>query len=418
VALTDRQCRQATPPAVLIDGDGLRLKVSATPSGGVSKRWVLRYTLVDGRRREAGLGAFPKTTLSEAREKAAELRKQAKAGTDPLAERERAEQEKRQEAAPVTFRQCAENFIGAHEGSWGNAKHRQQWANTLQTYVHPAFGDLPVSEIAEPQVLAVLGPIWLAKPETARRVRQRIESVLDYARVCGLRPFEARNPATFKGNLQFALPKHPRTKAHHAALPWAESPAFWQALQTRTGAGVDCLCFAILTAARSGEARGARWGEIDLTEGVWTIPGERMKAKKPHRVPLSEAALTILNKRRGMAGDPGAGVLVFPSDMRPGAALSDMTLTSVLKRLGRGDLTQHGFRSTFRDWAAEHTSFPREVAEQALAHAIGNAVEAAYRRGDLFEKRRRLMDDWARYVTTPAAEDGDNVRLLRRAVDD
>lgn len=416
MAVTDRQCRQATPPKTLIDGGGLRLRVSETASGAVSKKWVLRFTGADGRQREAGLGTFPEVSLSAARERAGELRKQAKAGADPLAEREQAKRKQAAEAAPaMTFKTCAEAYVAAHEASWRNPKHRQQWRNTLETYAFPVIGDLPASGVTEAHLLQILSPIWSAKPETASRVRQRIETVLDYARVTGHRPFEARNPASLKGNLEYALPKRARTKEHHAAVAFDVMPGFWALLQDRAGAGADCLCFAILTAARSGEARGAVWGEIDLGEAVWTVPAQRMKALKAHRVPLADAALAILQKRRAMAGDPGPDDLIFPSDMRPGVMLSDMTLGAVLKRMGRSE-TAHGFRSTFRDWASERTAYPREVCEQALAHTIGNAVEAAYRRGDLFEKRRRLMADWARFVTTPPAEAA-NVFPLRRAGD-
>lgn len=412
MALTDRQCRQAREPAVLIDGNGLRLKVSQTASGRLSKRWVLRMTLADGRQRETGLGAFPEVSLSLARERAAGLRRQAKSGVDPVAAKAQERHAKAAQTA-MTFKACADAYIAAHEASWRNAKHRQQWGNTLETYAHPIIGDLPVSGVTEAHLLQILSPIWLAKPETASRVRQRIETVLDYARVTGHRPFGDRNPASLKGNLEYALPKRPRTKEHHAALAFDAMPAFWALLQDRTGAGADCLRFAVLTAARSGEARGATWGEIDLDQSVWTVPAERMKALKAHRVPLSDEALAILEKRRSIAGTPGPDDLIFPSDILPGVMLSDMTLTAVLRRMGRSE-TAHGFRSTFRDWAAERTAYPREVAEQALAHAVGSQVELAYRRGDLFEKRRRLMADWAQYLTTPAAE-GANVVPLRRA---
>lgn len=416
MALTDRQCRQAHQPAVLIDGNGLRLKVSETASGALSKRWVLRVTLADGRQRETGLGAFPEVSLSEAREKAAEVRKQAKDGADPVAAKVQDRRQKAAEAAAaMTFKACAEAYVAAHEASWRNPKHRQQWRNTLSAYAYPVIGDLPVSGVTEAHLLQILSPIWLTKPETASRVRQRIETALDYARVTGHRPFESRNPASLKGNLEYALPKRPRTKEHHAAVPFDAMPHFWAMLQDRAGAGADCLRFVVLTAARSGEARGATWGEIDMERAVWTIPGARMKAAKAHRAPLSDEAMAILQKRRAMAGDPGPDDLIFPSDMRPGVMLSDMTLGAVLKRMGRSE-TSHGFRSSFRDWAAERTGYPREVCEQALAHTIGNAVEAAYRRGDLFEKRRRLMADWARFVTTPPAEAA-NVFPLRRGGD-
>jgi integrase len=238
---------------------------------------------------------------------------------------------------------------------------------------------------------------------------------LDWATVRGYRKGE--NPARWRGHLQKALPARAKAQKvkHHAAIPFEAMPGFWQALQARVGAGADCLAFTVLTLPRSGEARGATWGEMDLVEGVWTIPGERMKAGKAHRVPLSEEALAILRKRRKMAGAPGAGDWVFPSDMREGAALSDATLTALMRRMGYDDETVHGFRSSFRTWADERTAYSFEVKEAALAHTVGDATVRAYARGDLFDRRRRLMDDWARYVTTAAAEAGDNVRPIRRA---
>jgi integrase len=403
MALTDRQCRQAHQPAALIDGNGLRLKVSETASGGLSKRWVLRFTLADGRQREAGLGAFPDVSLGEAREKAAELRKQAKAGADPLAEREQAKRQKAAEAArAMTFKAAAEAYIAAHETSWKNPKHRQQWRNTLEAYTYPVIGAVAVADVDQAMVMAILDPIWRDKTETASRLRGRLEAVLDWATVRGHRKGE--NPARWRGHLQKALPargKAQRVK-HHAAVPFEAMPGFWQALQAREGAGADCLAFTILTAPRSGEARGATWGEIDLAEAVWTIPSERMKAGSAHRIPLSDEALAILEKRRKLAGDPEAGDWVFPSDMSKGAALSDMTLTALMRRMGYAE-TVHGFRSTFRTWADERTGHAYEVKEAALAHAVGDATVRAYARGDLFDRRRQLMDDWARYVTTHAA---------------
>jgi integrase len=378
---------------------------------------VLRFTVADGRQREAGLGAFPEVSLSEAREKAAELRKRAKSGADPLAEREQAKRQQAAEAARVmTFKAAVDAYIAAHEASWKNPKHRQQWRNTLDAYAYPVIGAVAVADVDQAMVMAILDPIWRDKTETASRLRGRLEAVLDWATVRGYRKGE--NPARWRGHLQKALPargKAQRVK-HHAAIPFEAMPGFWQALQARAGAGADCLAFAILTLPRSGEARGATWGEIDMAEAVWTIPGERMKAGSVHRIPLSDEALVILEKRRKLAGDPGAGDLVFPSDMRKGAALSDMTLTALMRRMGYAE-TVHGFRSTFRTWADERTGHAYEVKEAALAHAVGDATVRAYARGDLFDRRRRLMADWARYVTTPVAEVGDNVRPLFAADD-
>jgi integrase len=405
-------------PGVYIDGDGLRLKVQASQGEGgrVRKNWVLRYTL-GGKTREVGLGSADITPLAEAREKAAELRRQAKAGTDPLAKREQEKRQKAAEAARVmTFKAAAETYIAAHETSWKNPKHRQQWRNTLEAYAYPVIGAVAVADVDQAMVMAILDPIWRDKTETASRLRGRLEAVLDWATVRGHRKGE--NPARWRGHLQKALPARAKAQKvkHHAAIAFEAMPTFWQALQERAGAGADCLAFTVLTLPRSGEARRSVWVEIDMAEGVWTIPGERMKAGKAHRVPLSEAALVILRKRRKIAGDPGAGDLVFPSDMRKGATLSDMTLTALMRRMGYAE-TVHGFRSSFRTWADERTGHPYEVKEAALAHAVGDATVRAYARGDLFDRRRRLMDDWARYVTTPAAEAEGNVRPLRRAAD-
>ncbi len=404
--ITDRQIKQTKAPAVLMDGGGLRLKITQTAAGTESRRWVLRLTGPDGRTRDLGLGAYPDVGLAEARERAAGMRAAARGGAAPVAKRERRQRERTE---GLTFRACADAYIAQHEGDWKNPKHRQQWRATLATYAHPVMGDLPVAAITEAHVTAILDPIWREKPETAARVRGRLERILDWARVRGHRTGE--NPARWRGHMELALPKRQRTQRHHEALAWADMPAFWRTLTTRTGAGADCLRFTILTAVRSGEARGARWREIDMDKALWTIAAERMKAGKEHRVPLNEPALDVLRHRRALAGDPAPGDLVFASDMRDAAMLSDMTLGAVLKRMGRTE-TVHGFRSTFCDWASERTGYAREVCEAALAHAIPNATEAAYRRGDLFEKRARLMSDWASYVRTPAVE-GDNVIPMR-----
>jgi integrase len=303
-----------------------------------------------------------------------------------------------QPAAATTFRQAAEAYIAANRNSWKSAKHAEQWTATLEHYAYPVMGDRSVADIDVPAVLEVLeqpvendATFWNAKAETARRVRGRIETILDYAKVRQLRSGE--NPARWSGNLEMALPaKGPKVK-HHPALPYPDVAAFMAALRTRDGVSARALEFCILTAVRTNECLGARWSEIDLAAKVWTIPGERMKAGVEHRVPLTDRCIEIL-------GEPGDG-LVFPG---PRGQLSNMALLSVLARMGRDDITVHGFRSTFRDWAAEATDHPREVAEMALAHAIGSKVEAAYRRGDLFEKRRRLMDDWATHCGAPSAQ--------------
>jgi integrase len=280
---------------------------------------------------------------------------------------------------------------------WRNAKHAAQWPSTLATYVYPSLGDRDTRSIGTADVLAVLSPLWNAKPETASRVRQRIEAVLDYATALEAR--EGANAARWRGHLANLLPRPGKVRAvqHHAALDWREAPVFWAALQEREGSGARALAFAILTAARSGEVRGMRWREIDIEGAVWTVPAARIKAGREHRVPLVPAAMALL----GEPAEPEA--FVFPRPAKPGAMLSDMSLSAVLERMGHGDVTVHGFRSMFRDWAGEASSHPREVVEQALAHRLKDKAEAAYARGDLFQKRRRLMQDWADYLASPPA---------------
>ena len=380
MALSDRKVRTVGPGRYQ-DGDvtGLSLLVKR----GGSRSWVLRYQL-DKLRHDLGLGRYPEVGLAAARQKAMEARRQIVAGMDPLAER-------RQARAPaMTFRQAAEALIEAKSPGWRNAKHAAQWTATLTTYVFPTLGRLSPQAVDTAAVLGVLRPIWSAKPETASRVRQRIEAVLDYASAVGLRSGD--NPARWRGHLDHLLPKPAKVRAveHHAALPWQESPAFMAELAKRGGVGARALAFAILTAARSGEVRGMTWAEV--AGDLWTVPAERIKAGKEHRVPLVPAALALL----GEPGEPGA--LVFQSETKPGHPLSENTLTAVLRRMSRGDLTAHGFRSSFRDWAGEATAHPREVIEAALAHQLKDKAEAAYARGDLFTKRRALMADWAAFL--------------------
>jgi integrase len=364
-------------------GDKLWLRVQ-----GTSASWVWRYRFA-GQERAMGLGSYGKVTLAEARKRARAAQATLDTGTDPAPGRAPAD------PAARSFAEAAAQYIASHEAGWRNAVHRQQWRSTLATYAQPIAGT-PVHAISTNDVLAILAPIWTVKPETAARVRGRIEMVLSYAKARGWRTGE--NPAAWRDNLKLLLPPQGKVRAvqHHAALPWAECPAFMRTLTARDmGMGARALQFAILTAARSGEVRLATWDEIDLGAKLWTVPGTRMKAGKAHRVPLSEPALAILAPLA--AGKQGS--LIFPSPNDPEMPLSNMTLTAVLRRMGRGDLTAHGFRSTFRDWCAEVTMHPTEVAEMALAHSVGDKVEAAYRRGDLFEKRRRLMDDWAAFVS-------------------
>jgi integrase len=374
---------------------GLSLLVKAT--GGRS--WVLRYQH-KGVRRDMGLGPYPEVTLAEAREIALKHRRSLKVEkVDPLAARRAAEAEAERAAAQVlTFKAAAEDLIASKESGWGNARHRLQWKSSLATLVYPQLGDLDVQAIDTAAVIGVLKPIWNEKTETASRVRQRIEAVLDYAKVMGRRTGE--NPARWKGHLDHLLAKPSKVAnvEHYAALDWREAPAFMVDLAQRDGIAARALAFAILTAARSGEVRGMTWGEVDDDAGVWTIPGTRMKAGKGQRVPLSPAARALLGER----GAPDA--LVFPSPKGAAKPLSDMALIFVLRRMGRGDLTAHGFRSTFRDWAGETTAHPREVIEAALAHKLKDKAEASYARGVLFVKRRKLMEDWTAFLGKPPAE--------------
>lgn len=363
---------------------GLGLRVS--PTG--TRAWVLRVT-VGTKRREIGLGAYPAVTLADAHAKARTVRAEVEQGIDP-AEKRREIRSRLIAAQTVgmTFDQCAAAYIRAHRDGWKNAKHTQQWGNTLATFAGPVLGSMLVRHVETPHVLAVLEPIWTTKTETADRLRGRIERVIDWATVRGLR--EGLNPARWRGHLDMLLPKPSKVAQvkHHAALPWREIGQFMPRLRAAEGMGARCLEFAILTAARPVEARGATWSEIDIKARIWTVPAARMKAGREHRVPLSDAVLALLAGLPRIVGND----LVFPAPR--GGVLSDMTPGAVLKRLGV-PVTAHGFRSTFRDWCAESTSYPQHVAEMALAHTIGDKVEAAYRRGDLFDKRQRLMSDWA-----------------------
>lgn len=366
---------------------GLALKVSVTGA----RSWILRAT-VGNRRRDIGLGGYPDVTLAGAREAARNARSKIKEGIDPVDDARAARSKLIAEAVSgILFDEAASKYITAHEAGWKNTKHASQWRNTLETYAFPVIGKMRVKDIQTAHVMQVLEPIWTAKPETASRVRSRIELVLDWAKVRGYRKGE--NPARWKGHIDKLLPKRSEVASveHHAALPFREIGAFMVSLRKVEGMGARALEFAILTAARSGEVRGATWDEIDLKEATWTIPAARMKAKKEHRIPLADAALELLRILPRMVGTD----LVFPSSRNE--MLSDMTLSAVLRRMGRSDITGHGFRSTFRDWAGETTAYPREVIEHALAHRLKDKAEAAYQRGTLFDKRRKLMDDWAAF---------------------
>lgn len=339
-----------------------------------------------------GLGSASTFTLSEARDKALTCRKLCYEGIDPIEMRRGQRQEAALEAAKaVTFRACAEGHMEAHRAGWRNDKHANQWSATLATYAYPVFGDLPVQAVDTGLVMRVLEPIWTTKTETAVRLRGRIEAILDWAATRGYRRGE--NPARWKGHLQNLLPKRSKLRKveHHAAMPFKDMPTFMKTLGKQPGIAAKLLEFTILTAARSGEARGARWSEIDLEAGIWIVPAERMKAGVEHRVPLSTAALAILVEVRGLDD-----TFVFPRG-RHGKPMSNMAMLALLRRMKLNDLTVHGFRSSFRDWASETTHFASEVVEMALAHTVESKVERAYRRGDLFEKRRELMQAWAEF---------------------
>ena len=367
---------------------GLGLKVSSTGS----RSWVMRV-MVGGKRREFGLGGYPTTQLASARDRARSTRDQIFAGHDPsVAKREAKSALIAAKAKSVTFKKLAEQYIEQHESAWKNPKHAAQWVSTLETYAFPVCENMVVSDITTPVVLKILEPIWSVKTETASRLRGRTEAILDYAIAKGLR--EGLNPARWKGNLSLTLPAKRRVSpiVHHKAIPVKEMPTFFYKLSEMDGTASRALEFLTLTAVRSGEVRGMLWDEVDLKAKIWTIPAERMKAKREHRVPLSPIAIEILKNMKREAKSQ----LVFEGG-KSGKPLSDMSLTAVMRRM-KIDAVPHGLRSSFRNWTAEETDFPNEVAEMALAHAIGNAVEAAYRRSDLFEKRRKMMDDWASYL--------------------
>ncbi|WP_207974429.1 site-specific integrase [Parafrankia sp. BMG5.11] len=394
--ITTLQLKNAKP-GIHADGNGLYLQVK----GQGTKSWIFRYQ-VNGRRREMGLGSASVLPIAVARAEAARLRAMVANKVDPLEVKKSAAIQQQEAQAAVareavlegkTFRVAATTYIAAQEAGWRNLKHRQQWENTLKTYAYPVIGDLAVRDIEVGHVLAVLQPIWSTKPETASRVRMRIEAVLNSAKLMGWRSGE--NPAVWRGGLEAVLPRTSKVRRvrHHPAMAAAEIGAFMAKLREREGLSACALEFTILTAARSGEVRQARWDEVDRERELWIIPAEKMKAGREHRVPLSEAALALLDKVPAVDDCP----LIFPGFRnRP---LSDMSLSAVLKRMGLADVTVHGFRSTFRDWAAEHTHHHPEVVEMALAHAVGNKVEAAYRRGDMLAKRQALMEDWANWCS-------------------
>ena len=385
------QVTRAKKRGYYADGAGLYLQVAA----GGSKTWVLRYTR-DKRTRDMGLGSLSVFTLAEARERAREARKLLADKIDPIEARQEVQRERRRaEARALLFNDAADRYIAAHESGWKNAKHAAQWQSTIATYAAPIIGSMDVATIATDEIMRVLTPIWTAKNETAARLRGRLEMILDWCRVQGFRVGD--NPARWKGHLEALLPARSKvSKAKHfAALPWRDMKPFMAELRKQNGIGALALQFTILTAARSGEVRGMEWYEVDFEQRLWTVPGVRMKAGREHRVPLSNAAVELLEQLKAVKlADTET---VFPS-VRDHKPLSDMTLTAVLRRMQRSDITVHGFRSSFRDWAAEATDYPQEMAEMALAHIVGNKVEAAYRRGDMLEKRRAMMEAWASFI--------------------
>lgn len=404
--LTALKVEKTKSHGMYADGGGLYLRV--TNKG--TKNWVLRYMLA-GRPRWMGLGPVSLFGLQEARAKALDARRQRHGGVDPIEARKAARQQARLDAAKaITFKECAEKYIEAHKARWKNAKHATQWPSTLKTYAYPVIGSLPVQTIDTALVTKIIEPIWSKKLETANRLRGRIEAVLDWAKVRDYR--QGENPARWRGHLDKLLPapSEVRRVEHHAALPYAETGGFISALRQQEGIAARALEFAILTAARTGEVIGATWGEIDLGQKVWTIPAERMKAGKEHGVPLSARAVKVLMDIKPEQATPSAFIF---QGRKSGTPLSNMAFLMLLRRMERDDLTAHGFRSTFRDWTSERTNYPGEVAEMALAHTVSDKVEAAYRRGDLFEKRRRLMETWATFCATVKQQPQRNVAALR-----
>ncbi len=370
------------------DGGGLYLRVSKAQT----KSWVFRFTL-NKRKRDMGLGPWPLISLSNARTKAEECRQLLYEGVDPIDERAaKKSKSKREKAAQVTFKECAERYIDSHKAGWKNAKTPAQWASSLESYAFPVFGDMAVQTVDVGLVMEVLEPIWAVKPETASRVRRRIEAVLNWAK--GRKYRSGDNPATWKGNLDALLPARAtvRKVTHFPAMEYGELPDFMVRLGMMDGISSIGLEFLILTACRTGEAREAIWDEFDLKNRMWTVPAERMKAGKEHRVPLSDAALSALAKLQ--KNNPSKYILPGRDSARP---ISNMTFLALLRRMGRSDVTAHGFRSTFKDWVSEETDYRGEVSEMALAHVVSDATEAAYRRGSLFKKRVQLMNDWAEF---------------------
>ena len=366
---------------------GLYLHVNARGA----RSWILRVVVGD-KRRDMGLGGYPDIGVADARQKAREARLKIEQGIDPILLRKQAKSELMAlQATDKTFEQAAGEYIKIHADSWSNDKHRKQWESTLAAYAFPVVGKLSLRDIRQEHILKILEPIWTTKTETATRVRGRMESILDWAKVKGLRSGE--NPAAWKGHLDHMLPAPTRLKKveHLTAVPVREMPDFMIKLRQAAGTAAQALEFLILTAARSGEVRGITWQEVSLEDALWIVPAERMKMKREHRVPLSDRAVSILKSQPRLDENP----LVFPAPR--GSQMSDATMSAVLKRMGI-DATVHGFRSSFRDWCGDYTNYPRDLAEQCLAHGADDPVEAAYRRGDALERRREIMNEWSKFV--------------------
>jgi integrase len=398
--------RNVKKPGLYADGHNLYLQVSEWGT----KAWIFRFDL-DGRHRKMGLAPLHTVSLQEARRRAAELRLKVHDGIDPIEDRAAARAARKAEAAKaLTFGECARRYIEANRSTWSNAKHAAQWASTFsgKQAATAAINDLPVAAIDTGLILRVLEPLWTSTPETASRVRGRIERVLGWASVRGFRAGD--NPARWDGHLKETLPSRAAlARGRHDAVPYAQLPAFMQELRSLPDLAARALELAILAAARTGEILGLRWPEIDVGAALWVVPAERMKSGKSHRVALSAQALKVL------AALPREGDLVFPG-ARPGRPMSHMAMLDVVRRMRGPGPTVHGFRSSFKDWASEQTGYPNELSEVALAHATSDKTEAAYRRGDQMEKRRRLMSDWADFCDGPTAERGENVTGIREAV--
>jgi integrase len=408
--LTAKQVENIKKPGRVCDGRGLWLQVSRVRRQ-TTKAWVLRYTL-DGRARHMGLGAYPDVKLAAAREKAEKARLLLSDGIDPLEEKRKARATAALDAArTVTFRYCAEHYLRAHEAAWRNPVHRKQWASTLDTYAFPVIGDLPVAEVDTGLVMKCLEPIWRDKTETATRVRGRIERILGWAKTRGFRSGD--NPARWHDHLDQLLPspkKLQKTKLrHHPAVPYDEMAGFMSELRKRDGVSARALEVLALTALRTSELIGARWSEIDTKKKLWIVPESRMKMRIEHRVPLSDRVLEILNALP--SEDDSDFVFIGAQKGKP---ISNMSMLELMRGMRPG-YVPHGLRASFRTWASEETNFPREICEVALAHAVGNKVEQAYQKGDLLEKRRRLMQDWATYCSRPAVVPSDKVPSLAQA---